>query len=118
MSKENSLKIIGQNIQLARLKKGYTQEILSEKCNISQKYMSALETGRSQGSIPLIIKICIELDVTPNYIFSKTLDNTHLNDNLEIFEPEILLNYQKLKIENKEFIKRTINHLYDMQKKR
>lgn len=118
MQNENSLKIIGQNIQLARLKKGYTQEILSEKCNISQKYISALETGRSQGSISLILKICKILDITPNYIFGKSIDIKNSNDSIEIIEPEILINYKKLKDENKEFIKNTINHLYTMQNRR
>lgn len=118
MEKENSLKIIGHNIQLARLKKGYTQEVLSEKCNVSQKYLSALETGRSQGSIPLIIKICNELDITPNYIFNQSLNMDKLNNNIETIELEVLLTYQKLKIENKEFVKKTINHLYNMQNKR
>ncbi len=41
-----------------------------------------------------------------------------LNNNIETIELEVLLTYQKLKIENKEFVKKTINHLYNMQNKR
>lgn len=44
MKKNTILKSIGHNIQLARLKKGYTQEVLAEKCNVSAKYISTLET--------------------------------------------------------------------------
>ena len=56
MERKSNLKSIGHNIQLARLKKGFTQEVLAEKCNVSAKYISALETGLSAGSIPLIIR--------------------------------------------------------------
>ena len=44
MKKNTVLKSIGHNIQLAHLKKGYTQEVLAEKCNVSAKYVSTLET--------------------------------------------------------------------------
>ena len=74
MERKSNLKSIGHNIQLARLKKGFTQEVLAEKCNVSAKYISALETGLSAGSIPLIIDICNILDITPNYIFDKALN--------------------------------------------
>lgn len=63
MNKKETLKSIGHNIQLARLKKGFTQEVLAEKANVSTKYISALERGVSSGSIPLIIDICTLLDV-------------------------------------------------------
>ena len=35
MKNTNSLKNIGNNIQIARLKIGLTQEALAEKCNVS-----------------------------------------------------------------------------------
>ena len=34
MERNHNLKSIGHNIQLARLKKCFTQEILAEKCNV------------------------------------------------------------------------------------
>ena len=58
MKNEASLKEIGNNIQIARLKKKLTQEALAEKCNVSAKYISAMERGISSGSISLIIDIC------------------------------------------------------------
>ena len=118
MEKDNNLKSIGHNIQLARLKKGLTQETLAEKCNVSAKHISALETGVSTGSIPLIIDICNILDITPNYIFNKTLKINKLNNDLEIIDSKTLIYYEKLKDDNKNFVKNTIKHLYNMQKKR
>ena len=108
-----ALKSIGNNIQLARLKRGLTQE----KCDISTKYISALERGISAGSISLIIDICNILEISPNYIF-KDVINTNVNDSIDIIDKKTLIKYEKLKIENKNFINETISHLYNMQKRR
>lgn len=118
MERNHNLKSIGHNIQLARLEKGFTQEILAEKCNVSAKYISALETGLSSGSIPLLLDICNILDITPNYIFNKALNVNELNDNLDVIDSQTLIYYKKLKDDNKQFINNAIRHLYNMQKKR
>lgn len=110
------LKRIGKNIQLARLEKGFTQDSLAEKCNVTPKYISAIETGKSSGSISLIIDICNTLGITPNYIFDKTINNS--NNSIDVLPTDIKLSYQKLKEENKLFVNQTITHLYSMQKKR
>ncbi|MCI8640418.1 MAG: helix-turn-helix domain-containing protein [Clostridia bacterium] len=109
-----TLKNIGQNIQKARIKKGMTQEQLAEICGVSSNHISMLETGKSTGSIPLIIDICNNLDVSPNYIFENTIKN--FDDKIDVFPNDILITYLKLKEENKTFVSQTINHLYYMQK--
>ena len=94
----------------------WTQEALAEKCNVSTKYISAIERGISSGSISLIIDICNTLNVTPNYIFSNTIKNS--NDTINVFSNEISSIYLKLKSENKDFVENTIKHLYSMQNRR
>ena len=116
--KNDELKYIGNNIQLARLKMGFTQETLAEKCYVSTNYISSLERGITSGSIPLIIDICNILHITPNYIFNHSLKIEKLNNNVDIIDPELLIYYSKLKDENKSFVNQTIVHLYGMQKKR
>ena len=116
MKNEASLKEIGNNIQIARLKKKLTQEALAEKCNVSAKYISAMERGVSSGSISLIIDICNILDVTPNYIFNGTINSS--NDCFNVLPSETSTVYLKLKDDNKSFVNQTINHLYIMQNKR
>ena len=98
------------------MKIGLTQEALAEKCNVSTKYISAIERGISSGSISLIIDICNTLNVTPNYIFSNTIKNS--NDTINVFSNEISSIYLKLKSENKDFVENTIKHLYSMQNRR
>ena len=116
MKKDKLLKNIGNNIQIARLKKGLTQEVLSEKCNVSTKYISSIERGISAGSVSLIIDICNVLDVTPNYIFGNTINND--NNNIDVLPTDISSTYLKLKTDNKNFVNNTILHLYSMQIKR
>lgn len=118
MKNKNDYNIIGNNIQKARIKNGLTQEILAEKCHISTKYISAIERGISAGSISVILNICKTLKVTPNYIFKGVLNLDKFSEQINILDSETSITYLKLKQENKDFIKKTIHHLYSMQTKR
>lgn len=102
--------------KIQNLKKGLTQEELSEKCNVSSQYISAIESGRTSGSLSLMIEICNILGVSPNYIFGNTINNSNVSTN--ILSDEVSYAYLKLNSENKKFVENTINHLYSMQNKR
>lgn len=116
--KEKFLKSMGHNIHLARLNKSITQDVLAKHCNVSPKYISALERGLSSGSIELILDICDYLDVTPNFIFNNAINIDEKKDNINFLSQETLITFSKLKDENKEFVNHIITHLYNMQKKR
>ena len=116
MKNTEFIKIIGNNIQLARLKKGLTQEKLSEKCNVSSQYISAIESGRTSGSLSLMIEICNILDVSPNNIFGNTVKNS--NDSTNVLSNELSFSHLKLNSESKKFVDNSISHLYSMQNKR
>ena len=64
------LNSIGIKIKNARLAKGYTQEALSERINISSDLLRNIENARNIGSLPTLLNLCNELDITPNYLFS------------------------------------------------
>ena len=93
MKDKISLITIGNNIQIAREKKNFTQAEVAEKCGVSTKYISAIETGKSSGSISLIISICNVLDVTPNYIFNNSFNNS--NDSVDVLPSEVSITYLK-----------------------
>lgn len=57
-------KKIGRNIKEVRMKKGYTQEQLSEKMDISARYISRIEQGMAGIRLELLAKICNILDVS------------------------------------------------------
>ena len=116
MNKKQVLEEVGHNIQVARMKKGLTQEQLAEKCNVSTQYIGSIERGKTPGSMLLIIDICNVLDISLNYIFNKLVKNS--NDSIDILPTELNIEYLKLKNDNKEFVNQTIKHLYSMQNKR
>lgn len=59
---------MGKRIRDRRKKLGILQYRLAETLDISNNHMSAIENGRENLSIDLLIHICHELDVTPDYL--------------------------------------------------
>lgn len=83
---------MGRRIRDRRKKLGLLQYKLAETLDISNNHMSAIENGRENVSIELLIKICNELDVTPDYLL---LGSTHsqnvpkdILDQLRLCKPE------------------------------
>ena len=62
------LKVIGERIQKARNKKGYTQEYVAEKIDKSVDILRSIENGRSVGSVETLLNLCNVLEVTLDYI--------------------------------------------------
>ena len=113
--KQNEMSLmIGVRLQKARKAKGLTQEQLAEKCNISTNHISAIETGYSNFSFSLLVLICNNLDITPNYLFKDFIASKR--DSLELVNRNVLLTYLKLNPQNKEFIDDTIYKVYNLQK--
>ena len=75
---ENDLeikKLLGQRIKELRIKKGFTQEQLSEKLNIGQRTLSKIERGNTFVSAETLAKIITALEVEPTELFNfKHLD--------------------------------------------
>lgn len=64
------LKVVGQNIKQARLLRGLTQEVLSEKINKSTNFVSLVERGASGISLSTIVDICNVLEISTDTIFN------------------------------------------------
>lgn len=60
----SAIKNIQINIKKYRLARGFTQEQLSELCEISADYMSHLERGTRIPSLRVLVKIAETLNVT------------------------------------------------------
>ena len=104
---ENSvLKEIGRNIKTARLLKGFTQEYVAEKLGLGSRYISDLERGKTNGSIPTFIRLCNLYEVTPTYVLQKYLK---INDDLKI-DPE-LIGFYSLKPKDKQIIIKLIQFI-------
>lgn len=68
------LDVIGKKIKNSRIKKGFTQDFLAEKINISTDLLRNIENGRNIGSLATLLNICNTLDITPNFLFSDLID--------------------------------------------
>ncbi len=57
MDKQTLLKKFGKNVKLERIKKDLTQEQLAEKMDVSNNYISGIETGRENMSLGKILEL-------------------------------------------------------------
>ena len=57
--------IYSENIKRFRTQKGLKQDVLAEKVDLSEKYISDLETGRRIGSFETLVALANALEVEP-----------------------------------------------------
>lgn len=65
----------GQMIREARLNKGYTQEILAEKADISSMYVGEIERGTKMPRLNIFVKIANALDVSADYLLRNEISS-------------------------------------------
>lgn len=70
---ELDFKFIGQRIKITRIKKKLTQEVLSEKINVSPQHVSNIETGNSSVSLPTLVAIANTLGVSVDELLCDTI---------------------------------------------
>lgn len=70
---ELDFKFIGQRIKIARIKKKLTQEVLSEKINVSPQHVSNIEMGNSSVSLPTLVAIANTLGVSVDELLCDTI---------------------------------------------
>ena len=74
------LENLGKRIREERLNKGFTQEQLAEKVNISLNFMSLIENGKNM-SVQTLVNLANALDVSIDYL---------LKENIPYYEDKIL----------------------------
>jgi len=69
-------KMIGIRISEIRKKKGFTQDQLAEKMEISPKYLSSIERGRENPTLNTLINLaqCLEVDLGVIFSFPQIED--------------------------------------------
>lgn len=79
--------IIGERLKKARIEKGYTQEQLAEKIDISVAFLSRVERGNSKINLNRLNQICDLLDISEGDVLSGTgsTSNHYLNEEFSIF---------------------------------
>lgn len=70
MRDEKILRVIGRNLQKARLEAGLTQECLAEMADIHWKTLGYIETGRRSTGIASFARLIQSLNVDPRKLFA------------------------------------------------
>ena len=65
---ELDYKAIGRRLSEARQELGLKQSEASEKANITDKYLSNIETAKNKPSLKVLAKLCKALNVPMDYI--------------------------------------------------
>lgn len=66
-------KKLGKRLKEERLKKNMTQEQLAELVNLSNVYISHVESGSAKPSLQTLINICNALAITPDFVLYDSL---------------------------------------------
>ena len=74
-----SKEIIGRRIANLRKTSQMTQAELSEKIDISEKYLSRIECGKQLPSIVIIARICETLQISADEILLLSQAKSHIN---------------------------------------
>ena len=98
-------KKLALRIKEARHRKGITQEILAFEAGLSANFIGRIESNNSKVSLASLVKICICLDTTMDYLLSDTIG---LSDNT-------VLNISALNDTEKRFIINTIKGIKEIQ---
>lgn len=61
-------KLIGSRLKQARKAKHYTQDYVSARANIGEKFLSQIERGKAGLSVQTLLSLCEILEVSPNSI--------------------------------------------------
>ena len=76
--------LLGKRIAKRRRDLGLTQVKVNEMAELSDKYLSNIETARSIPSIDVLMRICSVLSITPDYLLTGTMikEDTGLSDQI------------------------------------
>lgn len=66
---------LGSAIKRIRKEKGFTQSFLSEKCGITQTYLSQIESNTKEPNISTVKKIAESLDIPLPVLFFLAIDS-------------------------------------------
>lgn len=73
---------MGKRIKMRRKEFRIRQGELAEKIDISTNHMSAIENGRERPSLEIFIKICTELNITPDFLLLGCIHPNNISQNI------------------------------------
>lgn len=73
---------IGQRIARRRIQMGLKQIELADRLDISNNYLSSIERGEENPSLEVIVGLCNELRVTPDYLLMGNMYSNNIPQNI------------------------------------
>lgn len=67
---------LGRRIRKQRSLKGWTQETLAEKVNVSTSFVGHVERGTRKASLETLVAMANVLDVSLDYLLSGSINNS------------------------------------------
>ena len=92
-------KLIGRRIKEERKKKGYTQENLAEKLDVTVGYISQVERGITKISLDLLASLSSVLGVDPAILITETAIHQD-----RYMEGDLSQNYAQLNAKEKQLV--------------
>ena len=76
-----NLNAMGTRMKRRRKELKMSQAELAEKVNVSNNHISSIETGKQIPSLTTFVKICEQLDTTPDFLLLGSLHTDNLPKN-------------------------------------
>jgi len=73
---------IGQRIAKRRIQMGLKQNMLAERLDLSNNYLSSIERGKEKPSLEVFVNICNALQVTPDYLLMGNMYSNNVPQNI------------------------------------
>lgn len=95
-------KAFGKKINDTRKKQGITSDKLSVLCEVNPVFIRQIESGVKLPSLPVLIKICNALHISPDYLLGEDLAENeldylrNLSDTMKNLTPNQLCKLEKL----------------------
>lgn len=78
----------GKRVAQVRKARNLTTKELGERLSLSHSHLRLVENGQKMLSVPALIDLCRELQITPNFLFQAELpDNIELSGKIDKLLP-------------------------------
>ena len=67
---------LGRRIRKQRIQRGWTQEALAERVNVSTSFVGHVERGTRKASLETLVALANVLDVSLDYLLSGCMNNS------------------------------------------
>ena len=72
MPPEHPNAVLAHNLRALRVERGWSQELMAEKCGLHRTYVGAIERGERNVTLKTLSELAVALGVTPAELISES----------------------------------------------